>query len=211
MLFSDIQVRTSYTDTPVDSSALQKFLKSRFNTLLFQYSSPSDNNGYLYYIATKQRTHSYDNPHNNKFVCLTASTYHPASSYGDISLILNEKQETFYTDNDYIAEQWIKLDLMNNRPIIPNYYRLNGASFGGSYALRNWEFQGSQNGLIWTALTKHEDDQQIENGRDNPIAWKIKDYGVAYRYFRIYSTTTQERGTYFMSLGAIEIYGRVHL
>jgi hypothetical protein len=209
--FSDIDVlQASTTELPRGARELFNFLKRR-RILVFTYREPFDENGYIFYIGTNGYEQPFENPSRSGKICITASTYHPASTYGDAHNLTTGKQNLFYTDYSPFEERWIKIDLKENKPIIPNSYSLNSCVLGGKYSLRNWLFQGSNDDKTWITLSEHENDNSLENNIDTPTAWRIIGESTPFRYFRLYTTKTQQNGTNFVSLGAFEIHGTIYL
>ena len=47
--------------------------------------------------------------------------------------------------------------------VIPNAYTLRHARGYGRSALRNWQFQVSKDGVTWTTLYDHQDDQSLND------------------------------------------------
>ena len=47
--------------------------------------------------------------------------------------------------------------------VIPNAYTLRHARGYGRSALRNWQFQVSKDGVTWTTLYDHLDDQSLND------------------------------------------------
>jgi hypothetical protein len=212
--FEDIDVHV--TDSSINGLIpldLFKFLKQSKYLHLERQSVPFDGNGYLYYIGTNKLTDPWKNPSETGKILITASTVHPATYYANIhNVACHDKPQFFYTDNYKVEEQWVKIDLLKNKPIIPKSYSLHSAITGGWYALRNWEFQGSTDDVTWVVLREHRDDLSLTNNKESPTSWDITTFNnVPFRYFRIYSKSTQERKNYFISLGGFEVHGKVHL
>jgi hypothetical protein len=101
---------------------------------------------------------------------------------------------------------------LKNGAICPEYYTLRAATMGGHYALRNWELQGSVDNKKWDVLTSHENDAQLESGRD-PISWPIQNCSTFYKHFRVATIEKkyQQNTSYynFFGLGGFEIFGMV--
>jgi hypothetical protein len=213
MFFADLIILGRTCTTQVHhEQTLYYFLKNKSSTLLFTHTGPFDKNGYLYYIATERLTVPWQNPSRTGKILASAKSLNPESTFANIdNITCNPKPGTFYTDYNETKDAWIKIDLLDNPRIIPNFYSLHSAQTGGLCALRNWQLQGSNDDVIWTVLVDHKNDILLHNHSLCPGSWPITS-NVPYRYFRLYANTNQQntRGV-LMSMGGIEIYGTVFL
>jgi hypothetical protein len=214
--FTDICFISAYTS--ITAQQLCHCLKTKWYTIEFIHTRPFDNNGYLYYLATERLEKEWQNPSKTEKIKLSASSINPLTDYADIHSFASctIKPSTFFTSYEVPGPSWIQIDLLDNPPILLNYYSLHSSSTGGPYALRTWQLQGSNDGKYWTVLSDHRNDQSLVNDRFNPKSWKIP-YGVApFRYFRIYADCPQQncnhlsKAVTLMSVGGIELYGTVY-
>merc|ERR1712228_650458 len=67
--------------------------------------------------------------------------------------------------------------------IKPTHYTLRHYIRRADFHLKNWEFQGSNNGKHWKCLRKHNDDTSL-NGAFKSHTWTI-DTDEYFSYFRV--------------------------
>eukprot|EP01083_Nonionella_stella_P247071 857061_1 len=89
--------------------------------------------------------------------------------------------------------------------IRPTHYTLRNWN-GGSYYLRDWEFQGSNNGQDWTTIKKHTNDKSL-SGKGSSHTWKIEECNDFYSQFKIAMTGTNSYGSWCLCCSGFEIYG----
>ena len=96
--------------------------------------------------------------------------------------------------------------------VIPNAYTLRHARGYGRSALRNWQFQVSKDGVTWTTLYDHQDDQSL-NDPGSTGTWQLspsKDEKQGWRHIRLQQGGKNASGqTHYLSLSGFELYGTV--
>ena len=96
--------------------------------------------------------------------------------------------------------------------MIPNAYTLRHARGYGRSALRNWQFQVSKDGVTWTTLYDHLDDQSL-NDPGSTGTWQLspsKDEKQGWRHIRLQQGGKNASGqTHYLSLSGFELYGTV--
>ena len=96
--------------------------------------------------------------------------------------------------------------------MIPNAYTLRHARGYGRSALRNWQFQVSKDGVTWTTLYDHQDDQSL-NDPGSTGTWQLspsKDEKQGWRHIRLQQGGKNASGqTHYLSLSGFELYGTV--
>ena len=119
--------------------------------------------------------------------------------------------------------------------VIPNAYTLRHARGYGRSALRNWQFQVSKDGVTWTTLYDHLDDQSLNDpGKiflkkvikfffkhfkhfpkflGSTGTWQLsptKDEKQGWRHIRLQQGGKNASGqTHYLSLSGFELYGTV--
>merc|ERR1712130_353572 len=78
----------------------------------------------------------------------------------------------------------------------------------GTEALRNWRFEGSNDGQKWTVIMEHKNDDKLK-GRGQIATWTISPPNNKHFYskFRIYMTGTNSNGQHYLALSGFEVYG----
>jgi hypothetical protein len=168
----------------------------------FEYSSDFDNNGILYWIATNGGRAAWQNPHHTKRITVMASSIEK----GDPTELVGIVPTELWTKD--VPASWFCIDLGRNRSVVPTYYTLR---HGGNYkadSLRTWDFQGSTDGVQWSLLLRHTNDQSL-NGPFATCSWPIK-ASVGYRYFRILQTGHNSSNHNFLVISGIELYGELY-
>jgi len=105
-----------------------------------------------------------------------------------------------------VPASWLSVELVGHA-VLPHAYSLR---HGGNYradALRNWDFQGSNDGKNWTMIRRHYNDESL-NG---PFAVTSFPVSVTrpFRWFRILQTGHNSSNHNFLVLSGIEIFGEL--
>ena len=82
----------------------------------------------------------------------------------------------------------------------------------GRSALRNWQFQVSKDGVNWTTLFDHQDDQSL-NDPGSTGTWHLnppEEEKQGWRHIRLQQSGKNASGqTHYLSLSGFELYGSV--
>ena len=81
-----------------------------------------------------------------------------------------------------------------------------------THVLRNWKFEGSENGVDWHCLVKHINDTSLKEAAGSSASWAIP-YSPSmpnYTMFRLCGTGPNSAGKHHVMLGSIEIWGHMH-
>lgn len=113
--------------------------------------------------------------------------------------------QVLFTKND--PESWISVDLVSAM-CCPNGYSLAHRVDMPRYFIRNWEFQGSVNGMHWECIFRHVNDETL-----NPdclhASWVVQTQSF-YRVFRLYLTGDgNSRGTNTLVGTCFDLYGAI--
>jgi glycosyltransferase involved in cell wall biosynthesis len=191
----------------------------------FDYKYNHDRNGILYWIgsgegSTTAATSTYLNPIATSVVKVTCSSVHNQSDNVNLLGELTIIEGSFHTRDE--PHSWICFDFGKYR-VVPTYYTLRTDALD-KCVLRNWNFQGSNDGLKWRTLKQHENDKSLDAKKFVSASWKLDGAERGYRYFRIHQNGKNNSGSeqgsfaslfmmkpitgeYILALGGFEIYG----
>lgn len=171
----------------------------------FTYQSDFDGNGLVSHLATNGRQEPYINPVRRGLAKTSSSSL--VNDSQPSSAILGNASVRCVTKP--ISNSWFAVEFPNSS-IRPTYYSLRHYSSWDTEALRNWELQGSGDGVHWETLRVHQDDDSLMSAGDTaswPIAGlKENDF---YSHFRILQTGKNSNQHHYLALSGFEIYGSV--
>jgi E3 ubiquitin-protein ligase HECTD1 len=165
--------------------------------------------GVIQYLATNGNTSPAKNPHTTGEVVAAMSSI----DKGDPSLLVEQPHDgstTNRTKNE--PNQWVSVDLGEDRSLVPNYYCLRHGANSGYCRLQSWDFEGSNDGSNYTVLRAHKNDKSLAYQAFSVAAWKVEGANQAYRYFRIRQRGKNSYGygsynCHFLFCAGIELYG----
>jgi len=175
--------------------------------LELKYFSDWDENGLFYWIGTKQKTTGWANPQTSGEISITTSQFGGMSGSVD-NLVARTGSGTWIPSSNYQTNgSWFQIDLRKYE-IQPTYYTIRDSSSGGGYQLRNWVFEGSNDGSSWKTIREHVNDSMITSqGMSGRWPLECED---SFRYLRIRVTGHDAGGSYyFLFCSGIEVYGFV--
>lgn len=175
-------------------------------TVRLQYSSDFDEGGVMFFLGTNGRTKKYDNPCRSGQVTVTSSEGKGKGSTQLAAIVGRERAgcAIYYKQNC-----WFAVDLGANRTLSPTAYTLRHGREDGTDALRNWEFQGSNDGKMWTTIMGHEGDAALTGGWST-ATWSMDpnpEVSKGYQMFRIRKNGTNSSNKEHFHVGGLEIYG----
>jgi len=159
--------------------------------------------GIIDWIARSAGRSEWRNPHVAGQLAVSASSLRKGLLPDLVS-----KQETELWSKD-VPASWFSVDFGPERSIIPTHYCLR---HGGNYradSLRNWDLQGSTDGIHWTVLISHRHDDSLQG----PFAiawWELPPVKTAYRYFRVIQTGHNSSSRNFLVLSNLDLYGKLY-
>ncbi|XP_076765920.1 ubiquitin fusion-degradation 4-like isoform X7 [Xylocopa sonorina] len=176
----------------------------------FKYQYDFDENGLLYWIGTNAKTCSeWVNPGQYGLVVVTSSNGRNLP-YGHLEDILSRDPSALNCHTNDDRRAWFSIDL--GVWIIPTAYTLRHARGYGRSALRNWMFQASKDGIIWTTLYAHVDDSSL-NEPGSTATWTLEppsDESQGWRHLRLQQIGKNASGqTHYLSVSGFEVYGEV--
>jgi hypothetical protein len=121
-----------------------------------------------------------------------------------------------YTKDE--PKSWMSVDLGEGRSLAPDHYCLrhvyndHGMFPQNFHAMRNWQLEGSNDGIHWDTLRSHANDTALDNDCVSEAAWPVhQDTNTAYRHFRILQTGGNSAGNNLLICTGIELYGTLQL
>ena len=129
---------------------------------------------------------------------------------GNASDIFDHRQGTTSGTKEMKGSWWC-IDLGKNHLLVITHYALRHGRSDGKSILRQWQLEGSNDGISWKTL-------ETTNNRDNPPqfrdsrpflagTWSVEDKVGAFRFFRILQTGRNSSGKYGIYLSGVELYG----
>eukprot|EP01084_Bolivina_argentea_P250941 420657_1 len=144
------------------------------------------------------------NPNELKLINLQASKWKSDSE--SIANVIGRDAVRCLCDED--ANGYIIIDFKTLK-IKPTAYTLRHYISWDIEALRNWNFEGSNNGIDWTIIKQHKNDENL-NKKGKSYTWKIRDdLNESFQMFRIQMTSENSNGNYYLCCSGFEIYGRL--
>ena len=186
--------------------------------LEFQYNHDCDENGILHWLATvgsryTERGHGkqWYNPADK--VQVTLSSVSGAFEFPSYVVLDRSTQEekSFVATKGEKPNQWIQFDFGTTLRIQPTAYTLESAEAFFCQLLRNWQFQGSNDGKVWATIRDHIADESLTTKPERKVArasWQVGDK-MFYRYFRVIQTGPNADGNHILALRRFELYGKV--
>jgi hypothetical protein len=182
--------------------------KNNGKELVFQYESNFDRNGIIYYLGTNGLTEEkWVNPATAGLIKVGSSDgRHMAYDQADAIFSRDSKPLNCHTSDTRGANFVFDLGLS----IYPSVYTLRHAEGYNRSALRNWTFEGSQDNKRWYVISRHNNDESLNEPGDT-ASWSVNaNLGLSFRFFRIVQQGYNVSGkTYYLSLSGFEIYGTV--
>ena len=169
----------------------------------FVCGSPFDQNGLLYHIGTCGGYEAYANPHRTSEVKASMSSI-SRSSHPELFV---EHQTSKENSTKAGSDAYMAVDLGPLRRLNPTSYSLRHGS-KHSKPLRNWDFQGSIDGKVWTILSSHKQDESLKKKLGSAAAWSVQSDEV-FRRFRVIQREGNNRSQFPCS--GIELYGSLSL
>jgi hypothetical protein len=174
--------------------------------VVIRFRAPENNvaaPGIIDWIGRAAGRREWENPHLSGEVVVSASSL----CKGVLQDLVTVAENELWSKD--VPASWFSIDFGRNRSVIASHYILR---HGGNYradCLRNWDFQGSTDGLRWEVLVSHRHDQALQG----PFAlahWEVPEaQQKAYRFFRVIQTGHNASSRNFLVLANIEIYGTI--
>jgi hypothetical protein len=165
----------------------------------------SGDGGLFRWLGSNGGTTEYVNPHTTRKVIVTAS-----SLYGTLEKFIQHTPpggaERNYTNNE--PGLWVAVQLAV--AVVLKGYDLRHGLYDGSWVLRNWNLEGSNDGVEWVVLHQHVNDTSLAETAHSTASWEVNNpNGLAFSRFRIIMTGPNSGGDHDIFMMGLELYGRV--
>jgi len=140
-----------------------------------------------------------------------------SSASGSPTVLLDKAGGQGYTHP--IPNSWVKVDLRRSSyALCCTHYSYSTRKYGGTpRALRNWEFQASNDDVNWVIISKHVEDYSISDINGASAVFEVYSGGRFFSLFRIVQTgpnAYRETGINYwqdnyaqLNFGNMEVYG----
>jgi len=156
--------------------------------------------GILHWLGTKGKTQQWRNPVDMELVRVTFSSLMHDSA--PAKKLLAAETLRIVTKPD--PKSWFAFDV-SPRKIKANMYMIRHYSSWDTEALRNWDFQASNDGLRWTTLKEYKNDQTIrKKGQECFFHVQTRDF---YSHFRIFQTGPNSNRHHYLACSGFELFG----
>jgi hypothetical protein len=166
-----------------------------------------DQAGVLHHIATEGGTSAYVNPHTAGRVVASRSSQTRNFPPNAIEFFVAGPPPLACCSTMNRPNSWMAVDLGAGRQLTVNHYALRHGFKSNNCVLRNWEIQGSEDGVAWTALRRHENDQTMEEKGYFVAHWAVEGVTKPYRHFRVHQHGLNACGGHYLMCNGIELYG----
>lgn len=181
-----------------DDEAVQKF----------EYESDFDKHGVFWYLGTNGYTTEWQNPAEVGRVIATSSDLAERPASKPASALCGRELVRCVT----VAKpnMWFVVDLREYKLTV-THYTLKHYNSWDTEALRNWRFEGSNDGIRWVTLSSHHNDEAL-NRKGATHTWPIPNAreNVAYSMFRLYQTGKNSNNHYYLACSGMELYGDLY-
>ena len=166
----------------------------------FEYQSDFDKNGVLYWLGTKGGARPWQNPADAGAVKVTASQWNT----GRVQNVVNYSaiQAKNYSQNT--ANSWVMVELPVH--ITPNKYTILHGYQTVRNQLRNWDLEGSADGVNFTVIRSHRNDSGLSGNGYCTNTWDL-DTDQPFSHFRLSMKGTDSNGLNHLMCAGLEFYG----
>jgi hypothetical protein len=177
----------------------------RRNLVFLPYNT--EKNGFFYWLGTIDNTKPYTNPAKNKAVKCTASSFLSSPSYRHtVDHFVDKDLGYIYTADS--PNGWFAVSLKPCKMLFnPTHYTISTMLSQSWAYIRNWNLEGSLDGVHWDIIKKHEDEEALKKSNDS-ACFQVQCYGW-YSHFRIHNYGPTERNSNHLCCSQFELYGTV--
>ncbi len=168
----------------------------------FEFLSGFDGQGLVHHLATLGGSEPYWNPTLRGLANTTSSPLMNDSVPAHAIL----GQETVRCVTRPQTGAFFAVEFPGLR-VCPSWVSLRHYSSWDTEALRNWQLQGSNDGIQWRTLSTHTNDPSLQ-ARGDEASWRV-DGTEAWSHFRILQTGPNSNGHRYLALSGFELHGRV--
>jgi len=175
----------------------------------FVYKSDFDENGIIWHMGTKlAKSRTWVNPADVGLIEVTTSglaTNPPSVPANNALGRVVSRCVTLSKPN-----MWFAFDFKGRR-IQPTHYTMRHYNSWDLEALRNWRFEGSNDGRRWFTLKNHTDDPGLDK-KGATHTWELDESARrgAFSHFRIFQTGKNSNNHYYLALAGFELYGKLY-
>jgi hypothetical protein len=195
----------------MEEAAQQMILKGTFEPDPCRVPFSGDG-GLFRWVGSNGGTTEYVNPHTTRKVIVTASSL--SGGYIQPGTLEKFIQHTPPGGGEF--------NCTKNKPgscvavqlataVALKWYDLrHGNKFDSSHVLRNWNLEGSNDGVEWVVLRQHVNDTSLAETAHSTASWEVNNPdGLAFSRFRIIMTGPNSTGDHHLFMMGLELYGRV--
>lgn len=169
----------------------------------FKHNQDMDMNGVLYFLGSLGKTSQWMNPQDRGLVYTSSSPLIPDSA--PCSALVGREAVRCVTQSS--KDNFFMVDLLSYWVSV-TAYTLRHYSSWNTEALREWKFQGSNDGEKWHKIVSHKNDESLF-GKGATHTWTLAKPKKRYRMFRILQTGQNSNGHWCLALSGLELYGQV--
>jgi len=167
----------------------------------------SGDGGLFRWVGSNGGTTEYVNPHTTRKVIVTASSL--LNVWCTLEKFIQHtppgRVENNFTNNE--PGSWVAVQLAV--AVALKGYDLRYGGNGGSWVLRNWNLEGSNDGVEWV-LHQHANDRSLAAPGHSTASWEVNNPdGLAFSRFRVIMTGPHSNGGHSLCMMRLELYGRV--
>ena len=174
---------------------------------VFEYKRPFDEGGVLYHLGSISHDSTWQNPHETKLVVCSASSTDGTSH---VRSIISRFATHFSTKPS--PKSWVCVEYAQHALQLSHYtLRNTDAPEAKNLALRWWKLEASKDGKAWATLDERSHDPSLAN-KSQPATFIVPPSPAAhqfYSFFRLTQTGANAGGTHALSLGGVEMYGKL--
>ena len=188
---------------PVCRLAKKTITRGGGSVVSLEFRAEDDTCGILYWLGSEGRKTPFSNPARAGKVSVSASSLMRDSSPIDTLV----GRGLVRLSSKPLPNSWMQVDFGRAR-VVAKRYTLRHYSSWDTEALRNWEFQASNDGASWTTLRKHTNDTTLKTkGARGSWTLTSKASKKSWRYFRVLQTGKNSNNHHYLALSGLEIYG----
>jgi hypothetical protein len=191
--------------------------KAAAGVQICQHEADFDTNGILYWLATKGGTCTYTNP-TAVYTYSADTTQQPVAVTAQASSefrfaahrLAQHRHDGVINGTKSAKSSSVAVVLGGGAQAELNHYCLRHGNSSGSYRLRHWVLEASQDGRTWTTLRSHHDDASLPDAGFSTAGWVVEGGKGAFSHFRVRQTGKNSSGfstTGGLMCAGIELYG----
>ncbi len=172
-----------------------------------------DRNGLFYWMATNRSTTGWGNPGAPTCRPTTSCLTFYRSSSGSVNQLAYcvAALEAAQCHTSPLVDSWWVVDLGPYMRMQVSDYSLRDGEILLLEMIRNWRFEGSQDGVNWVSLAEYVNDMSIAAPKAaytfRNVSGLRRAVDIGYRMFRVFQTAPNARGSDYLNLSGMELYG----